>query len=48
MGTTLTGWGDKYVEAAVERVLLYLIDSNGLRDFKRVIVLWLGKKRLPI
>ena len=48
MGTAFTGWEDKHVEAAVERVLLYLIDSNVLRDFKRVIVLWLGNKRLPI
>ena len=48
MGITLTGWEDKSVEAAIERVLLYLIDSNGLRDFDRVIVLWLGEKGLPI
>ena len=44
----MTGWEVKYVEAAVERGLLYLMDSNGLRDFKSVIVLWLGKKQLPI
>ena len=48
MGTTLTGWEDEYLEAAVERGLFYLIDSNGLRYFNSVIVLWLGKKRLPI
>ena len=44
----MTGWEDKYVEAVIERVSLYLIDSNGLGYSKRVIVQWLGKKPLPI